>query len=107
MSRLSPVTTILLRECAGIGLAVAGFAYSIWVTVVILVDLVPNLAHPEHIRLGPHTLLATLDCLSWWTGIAGLRLGGWHARKAATFGLALIAVHTFEVTVMGVVVRYA
>ncbi|WP_019852628.1 hypothetical protein [Actinopolyspora mortivallis] len=35
-----------------------------------------------------------MDCLAWWTGLAGLRLGGWRARKVTTLGLALPSVYT-------------
>ncbi|PRW61689.1 hypothetical protein [Actinopolyspora mortivallis] len=93
MPRPSPVTTILLRECAGTGLAVAGFTYSSWITLILLTNLITHLTHPTQIHLGHHALLATLDCLTWWTGVAGLRLGGWRTKKATTLGLALPAIH--------------
>ncbi|WP_258175082.1 hypothetical protein [Actinopolyspora mortivallis] len=103
MPRPSPVTTILLRECAGIGLAVAGFAYSSWVTVILLVA---PLAHPEQIRLGQYALLAGLDCLTWWVGVAGLLLGGWRAKRAATVGLTLVAVHVVAIALSATAVHH-
>ncbi|WP_019855605.1 hypothetical protein [Actinopolyspora mortivallis] len=107
MSRPSPVTTIVLRECAGAGLAVAGFAYSTWVTLIMLADLLGHLTQPGQIQLGQHILLAGLDCLTWWTGIAGLRLGGWRTRKTTTLGLALPVVYSSELTLLALAVHLA
>ncbi|WP_084792258.1 hypothetical protein [Actinopolyspora mortivallis] len=107
MSSRSPVTTILLRECTGAGLAVAGFAYNTWVTVLLLADLLGHLTQPGQIQLGQHTLLAGLDCLTWRTGLAGLRLGGWHTKKTTTLGLALPVVYTLELTLLAIAVHLA
>ncbi|WP_157062758.1 hypothetical protein [Actinopolyspora mortivallis] len=107
MSTRSPVTTIVLRECAGIGLAVAGFAYSGWVTTLTIADLLSHLTHPEDLRLELHAFLATLDCLTWWAGVGGLRLAGWRVTWPVAVGLALTAISTIKMIAVGVIGHYA
>ncbi|SFD90539.1 hypothetical protein SAMN04487819_10512 [Actinopolyspora alba] len=106
MSRLSPVTTILLRECAGTGLAVAAFAYSGWITVVLSLSLVSTITHPGGPGVELHAFFGALACLLWWTGVGGLRLAGWRPNWPTRIGLALIAVHTIEVSTVWAMVRY-
>ncbi|SFT58222.1 hypothetical protein SAMN04487904_10410 [Actinopolyspora lacussalsi subsp. righensis] len=103
MPRLSPVTTILLRECAGTGLAVAAFAYSGWITVVLNLSLVTTITHPDDPGIELHAFFGTLACLLWWTGIAGLRLAGWRTNWPTRIGLLLTGIHTIELTVAAVV----
>ncbi|SFT86216.1 hypothetical protein SAMN04487904_11135 [Actinopolyspora lacussalsi subsp. righensis] len=107
MSRRSPVTTILLRECVGTGLAVSAFAYSGWITTVTIADLLSHLTHPEEIRFKLHAFLAALDCLTWWAGVGGLRLAGWRPTWPVAIGLALIAISTIKMIAVGVIGHYA
>ncbi|GAB3559316.1 hypothetical protein J2S53_002545 [Actinopolyspora lacussalsi] len=106
MPRLSPVTTILLRECAGTGLAVAAFAYSGWITVVLNLSLVSTITHPDEPNIELHAFFGALACLLWWTGVGGVRLAGWRPTWPILVGLLLTGVHTIELTVAAVVAHH-
>ncbi|KGI79607.1 hypothetical protein IL38_22515 [Actinopolyspora erythraea] len=107
MPRISPVTTILLRECAGTALATAAFAYSGWITAVTTTDLLTHLTRPEQLQVELHGLFAALNCLTWWAGVGGLRLAEWRATWPVAVGLALTAVSAIKVVAVGVTGHYA
>ncbi|SDK49751.1 hypothetical protein SAMN04487820_108261 [Actinopolyspora mzabensis] len=107
MPRLSPITTILLRECAGTGLAVAAFTYSGWITTITIADQLTHLAEPERLQAGLHAFLSALNCLTWWTGVGGLRLVGWRPNWPIRIGLTLITLSAIKTIAMGVIAHYA
>ncbi|ASU77458.1 hypothetical protein CDG81_03090 [Actinopolyspora erythraea] len=106
MSRISPVTTILLRECAGTALAVAAFAYSGWITTILSLSFLTKLFHHSGSDIELHAFFGALSCLLWWTGVAGVRLAGWRPNWPILVGLLLIGVHTIELAVMTVIVHH-
>ncbi|SDO93062.1 hypothetical protein SAMN04487905_101158 [Actinopolyspora xinjiangensis] len=65
MPRISPATTILLRECAGTGLATATFTYSGWITLVLNLSLVTTITHPSDPGIELHAFFDALACLLW------------------------------------------
>ncbi|SFE63764.1 hypothetical protein SAMN04487819_11944 [Actinopolyspora alba] len=107
MGRRSPATTILLRECIGLALAMVAFPYSAWITTLTIADFLLHLTHPEDLRFELHTFLAALDCLTWWAGVGGLRLAGWRPTWPVVVGLALIAISTIKMITVGVIGHYA
>ncbi|ASU80563.1 hypothetical protein CDG81_22390 [Actinopolyspora erythraea] len=107
MPKPCPTTTILLRECAGTGLATAAFAYSGWITLVLSLSLVTTITHPDEPGIELHAFFGALACLLWWTGTGGLRLAGWPSTWPVTTGLTLTAIHTTELAVMTVAIHHS